>query len=92
MSIRLRVVAATGATIALCAARTTHMPGDLYLDDVQHEALAKKFVRDGGWSGFHRQINHPLECESLAVVHPDGARCTRCADGPCEMGLAKSWF
>lgn len=44
MAIRLREV--DGTLIALCAAETDPMPGDLYLDDGQHYALAAKFWRD----------------------------------------------
>ena len=38
-----------GITVALCAAETDAMPGDVYLDDGQHYALAAKFSRD--WHG-----------------------------------------
>ena len=44
MAIRLRVV--EGTLIALCAAETDEVPGDVYLDDGQHYALAMKFARD----------------------------------------------
>lgn len=44
MSIRLRVV--DGTLVALCAARSVEKPGDVYLDDGQHYALAEKFWRD----------------------------------------------
>lgn len=47
MAIRLRQV--NGLMIALCAVETDPMPGDLYLDDAHHYALAAKFSRD--WSG-----------------------------------------
>lgn len=46
MSIRLRRV--NGILIALCAARSVEKPGDVYLDDNAHHALAEKFARD--WS------------------------------------------
>lgn len=44
MAIRLRKV--EDRLIALCAAETDSMPGDVYLDDGQHYALAAKFWRD----------------------------------------------
>lgn len=44
MSIRLRVIA--GRMVALCAARSVPMAGDVYLDDAAHEALAEKFRAD----------------------------------------------
>lgn len=44
MSIRLRRVGQT--LVALCAAETDHAPGDLYLDDAIHHALAVKFAAD----------------------------------------------
>lgn len=47
MAIRLRSVA--GGRVALCAAETDPMPGDRYLDDADHYALAAKFCRD--WQG-----------------------------------------
>lgn len=47
MSIRVRTV--EGVVIALCAAETDPKPGDLYLDDNVHYALAAKFARD--WRG-----------------------------------------
>lgn len=44
MSIRLRRVC--GEWVALCAAETVALPGDIYLDDGLHYALACKFARD----------------------------------------------
>lgn len=44
MAIRLRKV--EGILIALCAAETDKIPGDVYLDDDQHYALSAKFWRD----------------------------------------------
>jgi hypothetical protein len=32
--------------VAICAARSVEKPGDLYLDDGQHMALARKFWMD----------------------------------------------
>lgn len=47
MSMRIRQV--EGSVIALCAVETDEEPGDLYLDDDVHHALANKFARD--WDG-----------------------------------------
>ena len=47
VSIRIRTV--DGVRVALCAAETDAEPGDLYLDDGDHYALAAKFARD--WQG-----------------------------------------
>lgn len=47
MAIRLRTV--NGLRVALCAAETDPMLGDIYLDDGEHYALAAKFSRD--WAG-----------------------------------------
>lgn len=48
MSIRIRYVDGIHP-VALCAAETTAEPGDIYLDDAIHEALANKFYAD--WTG-----------------------------------------
>jgi hypothetical protein len=47
MAIRLRWI--EGTWIALCAVESDAKPGDLYLDDAQHGALADKFASD--WQG-----------------------------------------
>lgn len=44
MSIRIRTV--NGVIVALCAARSIEKPGDVYLDDAHHQALAEKFRED----------------------------------------------
>ena len=44
MSIRLRLV--DGQRLALCGYETDEEPGDVYLDDAQHRALADKFADD----------------------------------------------
>lgn len=51
MAIRLRTVG--GVRVALCAVESDSQPGDLYLDDGDHYAIAAKFAND--WQG--RQIN-----------------------------------
>jgi len=47
MAIRLRWV--DGVLIAVCAVEVDEAPGDVYLDDAVHEALASKFAQD--WQG-----------------------------------------
>jgi hypothetical protein len=44
MAIRLRTVG--GVRVALCAAETDEMPGDVYLDDGDHYAIAAKYAQD----------------------------------------------
>ena len=44
MAIRLRTV--DGKRVALCAANFKEKPGDLYLDDADHYAIATKFYQD----------------------------------------------
>lgn len=44
MAIRIRRV--NGKLIALCAARSIDVGGDIYLDDETHHALGNKFARD----------------------------------------------
>lgn len=46
MAIRLRTI--DGTRIALCAYETDPKPGDVYLDDAEHYALAAKFSQDFG--------------------------------------------
>lgn len=44
MSIRIRKVG--GRTVALCGYETDAHPGDHYIDDGEHYALAAKFAQD----------------------------------------------
>ena len=44
MAIRIRRI--DGRVVALCAARSIEKPGDVYLDDAEHYALAEKFWDD----------------------------------------------
>jgi hypothetical protein len=44
VAIRLRTV--DGVRVALCAAETDQMPGDVYLDDADHHALSAKWAQD----------------------------------------------
>ncbi|MER9680828.1 hypothetical protein NKJ23_16050 [Mesorhizobium sp. M0184] len=64
MAVRLRTVG--DVRIALCAAETDPMPGDVYLDDTDHYALAAKFRLDwqdqpGGWP------DYPVEWAIMAT-------------------------
>ncbi len=59
MAIRIRWV--EGEPVALCAARTSAEPGDTYLDDAVHEALASKFAVD--WQG-NGLLEHDLASPS----------------------------
>jgi hypothetical protein len=58
VSIRLRRV--NGCLVALCAARSVEKPGDLYLDDNAHHALAAKFSRDFREEGCFRDWDPPM--------------------------------
>lgn len=51
MAIRLRTV--NGILVAICAARSVEKPGDVYLDDAQHHALAEKFMEDFQSEGYN---------------------------------------
>ena len=50
MAIRIRIV--NGQTVALCAAETEPLKGDIYLDDTAHHALTEKFENDFKAMGF----------------------------------------
>lgn len=62
MAIRIR--ASNGAVIALCAAETDAEPGDRYLDDGEHYALAAKFAHD--WHGQTLDWECPEEWAEMA--------------------------
>lgn len=51
MAIRIRKVGSI--MVALCAARSVEKPGDVYLDDEQHHALAEKFAEDFQSEGYN---------------------------------------
>ena len=61
MAIRLRTV--DGVHVALCAVETDEQPGDTYLDDAAHYALAAKFSRD--WSGRVAGWEYPEEWAAM---------------------------
>jgi hypothetical protein len=65
MAIRLRTV--SGRLVALCAARSIEKPGDVYLADAQHSALADKFAEDFGTEGYNTRSLDP-EAAALRVV------------------------
>ena len=60
MAIRLRTVG--NVRVALCAAETDPMPGDVKLNDDDHLALAAKFSRD--WQG-HPDVSYPEEWAAM---------------------------
>ncbi len=61
MAIRLRTVG--NVRVALCAVETDKMPGDIYLDDGDHYALAAKFRRD--WAGQKNDFPYPEEWTAM---------------------------
>jgi hypothetical protein len=61
MAIRLRTL--DGLRVALCAAETDAKPGDTYLDDGDHYALAAKFRRD--WHGQTNDFAYPAEWAAM---------------------------
>ncbi|NGO50431.1 hypothetical protein [Allomesorhizobium camelthorni] len=63
MAIRLRDVG--GIRVALCAAETDAKPGDVYLDDADHYALAAKFASD--WEGRSVDWQYPREWAAMAT-------------------------
>jgi hypothetical protein len=63
MAIRLRTV--DGVRVALCAAETDPQPGDVYLDDCDHYALAAKFCHD--WQGQAVDWQYSQEWRAMAT-------------------------
>ena len=63
VSIRLRTV--NGVRVALCAVEADPMPGDLYLDDGDHYALAAKFAQD--WHGQVNTATYPEQWAAMAT-------------------------
>lgn len=64
MSIRLREI--EGSWIAICAARSVEKPGDIYLDDGMHHALAVKFGLDFAEEGLMDAID--LDCQEASLM------------------------
>lgn len=65
MAIRIRI--AEGTMVALCAARSMPVDGDVYLDDAQHHALGQKFLRDFIEEGLLDPLRL-VEPEAAAIV------------------------
>lgn len=63
MSIRLRKTEI--GLVALCAAKSIAKPGDVYLDDDVHHALATKFSLDFTYEGWG---DIPFDPEEAAVI------------------------
>jgi hypothetical protein len=61
VAIRLRTV--NGIRVALCAVEADAKPGDIYLDDGDHYALAAKFRRD--WYGQTNDFPYPDEWAAM---------------------------
>ena len=70
VSIRIRTV--NGLRVALCAVEADPMPGDLYLDDGDHYALAAKFCLD--WQGRAVDWSYPEEWAAMATQKLRDAR------------------
>lgn len=70
MAIRLRTVG--GIRVALCAAETDAIAGDLYLDDSDHYALAAKFRHD--WHGEVNSVTYPDEWAAMESQRVRDAR------------------
>lgn len=62
MSIRLRQVG--DRLVALCGVETDPLPGDVYLDDGHHYALAAKFAED--WQGQTVDWGYPEQWAAMA--------------------------
>lgn len=61
MAIRLRRV--KGVLVALCAAETDPVRGDVYLDDSVHHALSAKYAQD--WQGEMIDWSYPEEWAAM---------------------------
>lgn len=60
-AVRLRTV--DGVRVALCAFETDPEPGDLYLDDADHYAIAAKYAMD--WRGRYVDTCYPLDWAAM---------------------------
>ena len=63
MAIRLRTI--DGIRIAVCAVETDAEPGDVYLDDVDHCALAAKFAQDWETGVIYNEEWQVMETQKL---------------------------
>lgn len=70
MAIRLRTV--NGVRVALCAAETDAQPGDVYLDDSDHYALAAKWALD--YQGETITTQYPEQWAAMATQKLRDAR------------------
>ena len=61
MSIRIRII--DGLAVALCAVESDAAPGDIYLDDSIHYALAAKLAMD--WQGRTINWQYPEEWAAM---------------------------
>ena len=61
MAIRLRVV--NEEWVALCAAKTKEIIGDVYLDDGMHYALACKFAREHDVNWEDKYVNRLMDSQ-----------------------------
>lgn len=67
MAIRLRTVG--NVRVALCAAETDPLPGDVYLDDGDHYAIVAKFAQD-----HQTGTEYPAEWAAMAAQKMRDAR------------------
>lgn len=70
MAIRIRTT--HGVRVALCAAETDAKPGDVYLDDAEHYALAAKFASD--WQERLVDWQYPAEWAAMETQKLRDAR------------------
>lgn len=83
MSIRLRTI--NGTRVALCGYETDAAPGDTYLDDADHYALAAKFSRDyktgteypGEWALMDSQKIRDADTREDLQAHDDRGKVER---------------
>ena len=90
MSIRIRVV--DGISVAVCAAETDAEPGDIYLDDGAHYALAAKFCLD--WQGQIVDWSYPEEWAAMESQKKRDAKAELIAfldETPMCAVCGKSW-
>lgn len=66
MAIRIRKV--ENVVIAVCAAETKPQDGDIYLDDVAHQALGMKFWDDFGRMGFLKESSSGCQNQVLVSI------------------------
>ena len=54
--------------VALCAAKTRHVPGDIYLGDSEDHALRQKFLKDYESEGLLVNPHPPLDQERIEMM------------------------